>query len=109
MTFKNAYISRFLLPALVLTLFVAVWYIIVLLDRDGRLYLIPSPPTVVKEFGENLGLYAVEGLKTAGEALAGFILGNALSFGFAIWMSYSLAVERIVYPYAIALKATPVV
>jgi NitT/TauT family transport system permease protein len=109
MTYKDSAIFRIFLPLLVLTVFVAVWQVALSMDKDHKLYLIPNATTVLTEFASNLMLYVTEGLKTAGEAMAGFLIGNAVSFGFAIWMSYSRAVERVVYPYAIALKATPIV
>jgi NitT/TauT family transport system permease protein len=43
------------------------------------------------------------------EAGLGFAVGNFLAVILAVWMAYSEGVARLVYPYAIALKATPVV
>jgi NitT/TauT family transport system permease protein len=88
---------------------IGTWELVLLLDKDRRLYLIPGVATVIKELWSNLSLYVSEGIQTLIEAFVGFLIGNTASFLLAVWMSYSKSVERIVYPYAIALKATPIV
>jgi NitT/TauT family transport system permease protein len=109
MTYKLGNVLRLGLPFMGLILLVGSWEIVLLLDKDKRFYLIPGVVVVIREIGSNLSLYLSEGLKTCEEALLGFLLGNTASFALAVWMSYSRSVEKIVYPYAIALKATPIV
>jgi NitT/TauT family transport system permease protein len=48
-------------------------------------------------------------LVTLGEAIAGFCLGNTMGFAVAVLFAHSRVAEKAIYPYAIALKTTPVI
>jgi NitT/TauT family transport system permease protein len=72
-------------------------------------YLIPTIGEVLKEFIGNPVLYLSSSLTTLIEAGLGFLIGNVIAFGLAIWISTSRTAERAIYPFAVALKATPVV
>jgi len=61
--------------------------------------------TVASDFGSLLAHTAV----TMAEAVTGFALANVLGFGLATLFAHSQTAQRAIYPYAIALKTTPVV
>jgi NitT/TauT family transport system permease protein len=97
-----------LAPALGLFVLVGVlWEILVGLFAVPA-YLLPSPSTVaVKMFGasamllENLG-------STMIAATLGFVIGTALAIALAMVFLYSRTAERALFPWAITLKAIPI-
>ena len=76
---------------------------------EVRSYLLPSPSAVLIEIvHQNITLLKHTGV-TMLEAATGFLVANVLAFAVAtIFAHYSL-LEKGLYPYAIALKTTPIV
>jgi NitT/TauT family transport system permease protein len=72
-------------------------------------YLLPGPGAVVESLWSNFGSLLWDLGVTMTEATAGFLLGNTLGFAVAVLFAYSKTAERALYPYAIALKTTPIV
>jgi len=71
--------------------------------------LLPAPSEVATAWMENLPRLLRETGVTMGEAILGFILGSITAFVTAIIFIISPLVKRATYPYAIALKATPLI
>jgi NitT/TauT family transport system permease protein len=94
-------------PAVVCAVLVAVWQILVTVHWLP--FFVPSIGQVISEIGINLGAYFSEALMTVTESLIGFALGNVIAFGLGVAITYSDWAEDAIYPYAVALKATPIV
>jgi NitT/TauT family transport system permease protein len=98
---------KWLLPAAGISLVLLGWQVYVSLQSNH--YLTASVAEIFQELGSNWRQYWDSAVTTAGEAGLGFVVGNVLAILVATWMAYSQNAERLVYPYAIGLKATPVV
>lgn len=86
----------------------AIWEMIVVAFSIPT-YLLPPPSMILTELGTNFGsLLGHMGL-TMLEATAGYALGNATGFALAILFAHSKYIEKGLYPYAIALKTTPII
>jgi NitT/TauT family transport system permease protein len=71
--------------------------------------LLPTPTEVATAWVENLPRLVRETGVTMGEAVLGFLLGSAVAFLTAVIFIMAPLMERAIYPYAIALKATPLI
>lgn len=69
-------------------------------------YLLPAPSAIFATVNRTLALHL---LVTFSEALAGFALASAIAFCTAIAFVRSAALERGLFPIAIAVKTTPLV
>ena len=72
-------------------------------------YLLPSPVMITKEIGANLNLYLFHSGITVFETVSGYMIANILGFLVAILFTYSKTIEQGLYPYAIAIKTTPII
>jgi putative hydroxymethylpyrimidine transport system permease protein len=71
-------------------------------------YILPSPTAVLRAGIASAGLLGAHAAVTAGEILAGFLLGSALGSATAIGMARFAAVRRWVLPVVVASQAIPV-
>lgn len=96
--------GRVALPALAL---VALWEAAV---RVWRLppYLLPAPSRIAAEVAGRWELLAAHAAVTAGEVVAGFLLGAAAGFLLALAMDAWPAVRRALVPWLVASQAVPV-
>jgi NitT/TauT family transport system permease protein len=92
-------------PAALLIVIVAAWQAVVRLFAVPE-YLLPAPSAVAGAFDGALLRHAAT---TFGEALLGFLAANALALLMAVAFVYCPPLERSVFPFAIALKTTPLV
>lgn len=72
-------------------------------------YLVPPPSAIVKAlwFGLTSGLYIAHAAVTATEALVGFVIGSSLGLTIGMIVVVFPTMERIVYPYIVALQTVP--
>jgi NitT/TauT family transport system permease protein len=94
-----------LYPAAVLVAVVFVWHAAVRLFAVPE-YLLPTPSAVAGAFDLGLVRHAAV---TFGEALLGFLCANLLALLTAVAFVYCPPLERSFFPFAIALKTTPLV
>lgn len=100
---------KFLLPALVGALFLALWHGIHLwLSADNR-FLLPAPAAVLDALREHSADLTRATLNTAEGALIGFALAVVISVLLAILLSFSPLVRIGFYPYLMILQMTPVI
>src|SRR5437764_14613344 len=86
----------------------AIWELIVR-AAHVPVYLLPPPSAIFTEIiNENTSLLEHTGV-TMLEAVSGFAVANALAFVVAALFAHSRVLEKGLYPYAIALKTTPIV
>jgi NitT/TauT family transport system permease protein len=71
--------------------------------------IIPSPGEVGRAFVMNYARLFKETGITMEESVLGFLLGSITAYGVAASFVYSRTVKDAVYPYAVALKSTPLI
>jgi NitT/TauT family transport system permease protein len=104
----KAGVSAIVTPGVTLVLLLLVWESA---DRvfDFNRIVLPSPLEIAAAFAGN----AMEILRQTGitmlEALLGFALGSLVAYGLAIGFVHSRMIQEALYPYAIALKSTPLI
>jgi len=100
--------QRWLLPAVVFLGVGALWEGV---SRSGAVpeYLLPSPSAVLLRAVELRSSLGGDLLTTALESFLGFLLGSGLGIALGVWFAKSRVAERSLMPYAIALKAVPIV
>lgn len=72
-------------------------------------YLYPPPSVIFIDIIKNIGNLLFHTGITFMEALLGFLLANTLGILTAIIFTHSKIIEKSLYPFAIALKTTPIV
>jgi NitT/TauT family transport system permease protein len=72
-------------------------------------YILPRPSAIARELWTRAPEYLKHSGITAAEAGLGFAVATLLAFGVGVLFVHSRVAERSLYPYAIALKAVPVV
>jgi NitT/TauT family transport system permease protein len=124
-TRSKGHLLEFLGPLAVFAAFVGFWYLVhYVLMSEHRKFLVPPPHVVVqKSFltwklagnGTLAGIAGgglhdqLEGLWLSTRvALLGLSIAIVLGMGLAILMSQARWIERALYPYAVALQATPI-
>src|SRR5262245_57792852 len=105
-------IERKLFNAMIpLAFFIAlclIWEVTVRLIQTP-IYILPPPSAILSEIvNQNLSLLKHTGV-TMLESFAGFLAANLIAFAFAVAFAHSKILEKGIYPYAIALKTTPIV
>lgn len=72
-------------------------------------YLVPPPSAIVQALWSGLtsGLYFAHAAITATEALLGFVIGSSLGLTIGMIVVVFPTMERIVYPYIVALQTVP--
>jgi NitT/TauT family transport system permease protein len=92
-------------PAFLLVVIVVAWQMAIRLLAVPE-YLVPAPSAIAGAFDGALLRHAAT---TFGEALLGFLGANVLALLTAIAFVYCPPLERSFFPFAIALKTTPLV
>jgi ABC-type nitrate/sulfonate/bicarbonate transport system permease component len=95
-------------PAVALIVALVGWEAIIHLFGMSPLIL-PSPIKVAAALTSHCGQLFTNGLLTFLESILGFIVGSSFGIGLAILFLFSAKAERALYPYAIAMKAIPLV
>jgi len=96
------------LPTLFFIGGIFVWEIIVLIFKIPE-YFLPSPSMILKEIITNFNFLLSQLSITMFEAVVGFVIANILGFIVAVIFVHSKTIEGGLYPYALALKMTPIV
>ncbi len=101
-------LSRFMLPAFVVAVFLAIWqWLPPALNIPT--YELPNLSTTLQGLQNNWPDLGNALLVTTQDALAGFIIGNALAILGATVFAYSANMERAFYPLAILVQTIPIV
>lgn len=72
-------------------------------------FVLPQPIVIAQALANNAGTIATALAQTAGEAVLGFVGGNALGIGLALAFTRSTLLERLGIPLAIALRSVPLI
>lgn len=100
--------ERFLLPIIVFVVLMSGWeWLIHILAVPS--YILPPPSAIAKAFwsGFATGTFLPDLWVTAFEAIVGFIIGSGLGIFLAVIIVVFPTMERIVYPYVVALQTVP--
>ena len=101
-------LKKGLYPSLVLVLFFSSWELAVEFFNINRITL-PSPSDIWTASLSNINYLWSNFWVTALESFLGFVLGAVIAFFLATIFVYSKDTRNMLYPFAIALKATPLV
>jgi len=85
---------------------IAIWELIDTIFKIPQI-VIPNPHEIMFSFISNFNMLAANAGITLFESILGFLLGTITAILLAILFVYSKTANDALYPYAIALKATP--
>lgn len=100
--------KKLLTPILALSIFLLVWELATYFLAISPLIL-PPPSAVIKVLIVKFGYLMFNGAITFLEAVLGWCLGSTAGIALATLFLFSQTAERAIYPYAIAVKAIPLV
>jgi NitT/TauT family transport system permease protein len=101
-------LKSFYVPIVTVFGLLALWQLADLIFGFDKLIL-PSPIEIASAFIHNPGKLFTETGITMTEAFCGFVLGSVGAYLLAIVFVHSPNIQKAVYPYAVALKSTPLV
>ncbi len=101
-------LRRLLVPLLVIVVAVLLW------DASLRIFkipafVIPTPASVGQALIRERARLVENAIPTIFESLGGFALGNLVAITTAIAFVYNKALERTLYPVAVAIRTLPIV
>jgi NitT/TauT family transport system permease protein len=105
---RTALVRRLLIPVLIIVAVVVVWWAALLLFKIPA-YVIPTPLAVGQTLVRSRAQLAVNAVPTIFESLGGFALGNIVAILTAVAFVYNKAIERTLYPVAVAIRTLPIV
>ncbi|MDX2470921.1 MAG: ABC transporter permease [SAR324 cluster bacterium] len=100
--------KKIIVPFFVFILILVIWE---LADKVFNFpsIIFPAPSEIYKAFIENWSVLFTETGITLFESVCGFLLGSIIAYLFAIIFTFSPILETALYPYAIAIKSTPLI
>ena len=96
------------MPVLFFICFLIVWELLVIFLRFPE-YLLPQPSKILNEIFANSGRFLMHTGITMFEAVMGYLIANISGFLVAVVFAHNRTIEKGFYPYAIALKTTPII
>jgi len=100
--------SIILAPILLFIIVIITWEIADIVFNFNTVIL-PSPSEIYVAFIENYAILFKETSITMMESILGFLLGSITAYLLAILFTFSNLARDALYPYAIALKSTPLI
>src|SRR6185295_8182205 len=101
-------LASILIPAITLAVLLGLWQVADYLFDFNRIIL-PSPAEIAVAFSENYATLFKETGITLIEAISGFLLGGISAYLLAVAFVHSRVAQEAIYPYAVALKSTPLI
>ncbi len=105
---SSDHMLSYLLPALVVALFLAIWQWVPL-ALNIPTYELPNLSATFQGLQNDWADIGIALLVTAQDALAGFLIGNVLAILGATLFAYSANTERAFYPLAILVQTIPII
>lgn len=105
---ERSHVSPILIPILSLVILLGAWQLADYIFGFNSI-IMPSPKEIAGAFMTNYPILFKETGVTLIEALSGFLLGGFTAYLLAILFIYSRAAQQAIYPYAVALKSTPLI
>jgi len=107
-TKKRIGTADWLLPSAFLVLILFVWEIITHFFSIPE-FLLPGPMAIGKSIFSDRSVLLFHAGITLSEAVCGFIIANLFGVAVGTLFAYSKTLKRGLYPFAIALKTTPII
>lgn len=104
----NIGVSEVISPTAALLMFSVGWEILTR-ATDVSPLILPGPTVVIGTLVLNFGHLLTHAAITLAEAGLGFLLGAVVAVALAVAFQFSATAKRSLYPYAIAVKAIPLV
>jgi len=101
-------LRRLLLPLAVIAVLVVAWDALIRVF-DVPAYVIPTPASVGQALVKERARLVDNAIPTIMESLGGFALGNLVAIATAIAFVHNEALERALYPVAVAVRTLPIV
>lgn len=101
-------LTAVVVPVLGLVTLVVVWDLAVRIFGIAP-YVLPSPARTLEALRDDWSTLWAGTLITGKEFVAGFLIGVSAGFGFALAMSWSRTVQRVLYPILITSQAVPII
>lgn len=101
-------LRRVLLPLLVIAGLVLVWDIVIRVFSVPD-YVVPTPAAVGQALVKERARLLDNAMPTVVESVGGFALGNLVAIAAALAFVHSKALERALYPVAVAVRTLPIV
>lgn len=101
-------LRHFLLPVLVIAALVLVWDIGIRVFAVPA-YVVPPPASVGEALVRERARLLDNAMPTIVESVGGFALGNLVAIAAALAFVHSNALERALYPVAVAVRTLPIV
>ncbi len=96
---------KYLLPFLPFVLFLALWWILSLLNIPE--YILPSPMNVVKELADTRWQWLSQSLTTIYEVLGGFIIAILVGILLGLVVSWNDPIRRTLMPFLVFFNSMP--
>jgi len=101
-------LRRLLLPLLVIAILIALWDILIRVFAVPA-YVIPTPASVWQALVKERARLLDNAVPTILESIGGFAVGNLVAIAAAIAFVHNKALERALYPVAVAVRTLPIV
>jgi NitT/TauT family transport system permease protein len=101
-------LRRLLLPLVAIAISIALWDLAIRVFALPS-YVIPTPLSVWEALVKERGRLLDNAVPTILESLGGFALGNLVAIAAAIAFVHNKALERALYPVAVAVRTLPIV
>lgn len=108
MAARKTRISQLISPLLTLVVLLGAWEIAASSFNFNKIIL-PAPSDIFHAFRADYKILFRETAVTMFESVLGFLLGSAVAYGLAVVFVYSRLAQDALFPYAIALKSTPLI
>lgn len=105
---RNVGVRSVLVPTVALLALLALWQCAHKIFHLNSIVL-PAPIEIGAAFCKNASSILRETGVTMFESVLGFVVGSVAAYLLAITFVYSRLVQEAVYPYAVALKSTPLI
>jgi NitT/TauT family transport system permease protein len=101
-------LAAILIPTVTLIAILGLWQLAEFVFQFNRIIL-PSPLEIGGAFISNYQVLFKETAVTLVESVSGFLLGGVSAYLLAVAFVHSRTAQQAVYPYAVALKSTPLI
>lgn len=105
---KKTRIKQVAIPVITLLFLLGIWELAGAVFRFNKIVL-PNPSEIGAAFFANWESLLINTGITMLEAVLGFFLGSFVAFILAISFVYSETIKFAIYPYAVAIKSTPLI
>lgn len=101
-------LKEIIIPFLFFIFLLIGWELLVIILKIP-VYLLPQPTKILYELIINFEKFLFHTGITMTEAILGYLIGNIIGFLVAVIFAHYRTIKKGFYPYAIALKTTPII